>query len=61
MAVARSSSSIVRQHYPVVIGGGGIMGCSSAYFLTRSFPPSQICIVERDPLVSRSICGICHL
>lgn len=25
------------------------MGCSSAFFLTRHVPPSQICIVERDP------------
>ena len=36
----------------MVIGGGGIMGCSSALFLAQRVQPSSICIVERDPKVS---------
>ena len=38
--------------YDVVIAGGGVMGCSSAYFLAKRMPGSSICIVERDPNVS---------
>ena len=38
-------------HYEVVIGGGGIMGCSTAFFLAQRIPPSSICIIERDPEV----------
>ena len=51
-----SYPSLWRQ-YEVVIGGGGIMGCSSAYFLASSvsggarLPPSAICVVERDTKV----------
>ena len=38
--------------YHVVLGGGGIMGCSSGYFLTQhGIPPHEVCIVERDPTV----------
>lgn len=37
--------------YSVVIAGGGIMGCSSAYFLAQRIPPSSICVVERDSKV----------
>jgi FAD-dependent oxidoreductase domain-containing protein 1 len=40
--------------YHVILGGGGIMGCTSAYFLTKRFSPSEICIIERDPTYSRS-------
>ena len=45
-----SYPSLWRQ-YDVVIGGGGIMGCSSAYFLASRLPPSAICVVERDTKV----------
>ena len=38
-------------HCDVVVAGGGIMGCSSAFFLAQRVPPSSICIVERDPTV----------
>lgn len=41
--------------YDVVIAGGGIMGCSSAYFLALRVPPSSICVIERDPTVGKSL------
>lgn len=34
--------------FDIVIGGGGIMGCSSSYFLAKKVSPSSICIIERD-------------
>lgn len=43
---SRNSSS-----YEVVIAGGGIMGCASAYFLAKRMPPQRILVVERDPMV----------
>jgi len=38
--------------YEVAIGGGGIMGLTSAYFLAQRLPASAICVIERDPDVS---------
>ena len=42
----------VRRYYDVVLGGGGIIGCASAYFLARRIPAERICVIERDPRVS---------
>ena len=47
--------------YHVICAGGGIMGCTSAYFLAQSIPPHQICIIERDPTVNISIIYIPYL
>lgn len=41
-----------RGSYDVVLGGGGIIGCASAYFLAKRIPAERICVVERDPKVS---------
>ena len=41
--------------YSVLIAGGGIMGCSSAFFLAQRIPPSSICVVERDSKVCESM------
>jgi len=40
--------------YDVVIVGGGLMGCSSAYHLISHDPSLRVCIVEKDPMVSGS-------
>ena len=42
----------VRGSYDVVLGGGGIIGCASAYFLAKRIPAERICVIERDPSVS---------
>ena len=51
----QSTSSVCHEEgsYDIVIAGGGIMGCSSAYFLAKRRPPSSICIVERDTEVGK--------
>src|SRR5262245_9534789 len=33
----------------VLIVGGGIMGCSTAYFLKQGEPALDVCVVEPDP------------
>lgn len=43
--------------YDVAIVGGGIMGSSSAYFLANRMSPGvgKICVIERDPTVSKML------
>ena len=49
----RPSLSITRsKHYDVAIVGGGIMGMSSAFFISKRLPPSSICVIERDSTYS---------
>lgn len=43
--------TVPRDQYDVVIAGGGVMGCSSAYFLARRIPGHSVCIIERDTKV----------
>ena len=43
--------AVPRDRYDVVIAGGGVMGCSSAYFLARRIPGHSVCIIERDTKV----------
>lgn len=38
-----------RNHYDVLIAGGGIMGCAVAYHLLRADPDLRLGVVERDP------------
>ena len=45
-------------HHDVIIAGGGIMGCASAYFLAQRMSPTSICIVERDPTVRYLTCRL---
>ena len=51
-------------HYDVVIGGGGVMGSSAAFFLKSRDPLLKVAVVERDPTVSKcytiihSMCNI---
>lgn len=56
--------SQVRDHWDVAIAGGGIMGCSTAYFLASSGDfDGSVVVVERDPTyqtgaATRSLGGI---
>jgi glycine/D-amino acid oxidase-like deaminating enzyme len=36
-------------HHDVAIIGGGIMGCSVAYYLKTLFPALAVCVIEPDP------------
>jgi len=38
----------------VVIAGGGVMGASAAYWLTRAHPGLRVLVVERDPSYARA-------
>ena len=40
--------------YDVVIIGGGIIGCSTAYYLTRADNRLKVAVVEPDPTYSRA-------
>jgi glycine/D-amino acid oxidase-like deaminating enzyme len=35
--------------FDIVIVGGGVMGCSTAYYLTRAGDKLKVAVVERDP------------
>lgn len=41
--------SATEPHYDVAIIGGGIMGCSLAYFLKTLAPGMSVCVIEPDP------------
>jgi FAD-dependent oxidoreductase domain-containing protein 1 len=43
-----------RTSYDVVITGGGIMGSSTAYHLTKMNPNLKVAVVERDPTYARA-------
>lgn len=40
--------------YDVIIAGGGIMGCSTAYHLMKSGDGPRVVVVERDPTYTRA-------
>jgi glycine/D-amino acid oxidase-like deaminating enzyme len=40
--------------YDVIIAGGGIMGCSTAYYLLRAEPRIKVAVIEMDPTYSRA-------
>ena len=42
------------QTYDVIITGGGIMGSSTAYYLTQMQPGLTVAVVERDPTDARA-------
>ena len=40
--------------YDVIMAGGGVMGCATAYFLLTADPIIKVAIVEQDPSYERS-------
>ena len=40
--------------YDVIIVGGGIMGCSTAYYLTKADEKPRVAVIERDPSYSHA-------
>jgi FAD-dependent oxidoreductase domain-containing protein 1 len=40
--------------YDVVIVGGGIMGCATAYYLVKNDPKLKIAVLEKDPTYVRA-------
>lgn len=38
--------------YDIAIIGGGILGAATAYRLSRTFPRSRVCIIEKEPQVA---------
>ena len=51
----RCLATNIPTEHDVVIVGGGLMGCSTAYHLISHDPSLRVCIVERDPSVSSNI------
>ena len=47
-----------KHHYDVCVIGGGIVGCSVAYWLAQRVNKGlEICVIERDPSVSfKTLC-----
>jgi len=41
-------------YYDVIIVGGGVMGCATAYYLLKSDPKLNIAIFEMDPTYARA-------
>ena len=43
-----------KNSYDVIIVGGGIMGSTSAYYLTRKDPELKVAVIERDLAYTRA-------
>lgn len=41
-------------HFDVIMIGGGVMGCATAYYLLKSDPDLNVAIVEMDPTYEKS-------
>jgi glycine/D-amino acid oxidase-like deaminating enzyme len=40
--------------YEVIIVGGGVMGCATAYYLLKAEPQLKVALIEMDPTYSRA-------
>ena len=49
-----SKAVTVSQRHDVLILGGGVMGCATAYFLTREAPSASVAVIERDTSYTRA-------
>src|SRR5262245_9841135 len=45
---------MIGQGYDVVIAGGGVMGCATAYYLLKADSRLKVALIERDPTYSQS-------
>ena len=43
-----------RQTFDVIMAGGGVMGCATAYYLLMADPSLKVAIVEMDPAYTRN-------
>ncbi len=43
-----------KQTYDVILAGGGVMGCATAYFLLKHDPTIQVLIIEKDPTYEKA-------
>ncbi len=43
-----------RTSFDVIMVGGGLMGCATAYYLLKSDPGLQVALIEMDPTYERS-------
>ena len=59
-ALRRCLTTNVPTDHDVVIVGGGLMGCSTAYHLISHDPSLRVCIVEKDPSVSCTLHCVMH-
>jgi len=41
-------------NFDVILAGGGVMGCATAYYLLKFEPSLKIAIIEKDPTYERS-------
>ena len=44
----------MNETYDVIIAGGGVMGCATAYYLLRNDNKLKVAIVEKDPTYARA-------
>ena len=42
------------RHFDVIMVGGGVMGCATAYYLLKADPDLKVAIVEMDPTYEKS-------
>ncbi|BBB01888.1 hypothetical protein RVR_9513 [Actinacidiphila reveromycinica] len=47
----------MRSHYDVVVIGGGIIGLSTAYAVTRAAPGRSVAVLEKEPALARHQSG----
>lgn len=38
-----------KKTYDVIMVGGGVIGCATAYYLLKNFPQLKVAIIEKDP------------
>jgi FAD-dependent oxidoreductase domain-containing protein 1 len=47
-------SEVIMTSYDVIMVGGGLMGCATAYYLLKLDPTIKVAIIEKDPSYEKS-------